>query len=76
MVAQQHVGWVAGMAVSAGVGAAMLLGGAGSAAADSTGADTAAADSVAADSAAARNDESAAGSAARTHKLPLTKCDA
>ena len=67
MVAQQHVGWVAGMAVSAGVGAAMLLGGAGSAAADSTGADTAAADSVAADSAAARNDESAAGSAARTH---------
>ncbi len=67
MVAQQHVGWVAGMAVSAGVGAAMLLGGAGSAAADSIGADTAAADSVAADSAAARNDESAAGSAARTH---------
>ena len=67
MVVQQHVGWVAGVAVSAGVGAAVLLGGAGSAAADSTATDAAAADSVAADSAASRNDESAAGSAARAH---------
>ncbi|WP_425004532.1 Ig-like domain-containing protein [Mycolicibacterium sp. S3B2] len=67
MVVQQHVGWVAGVAVSAGVGAAVLLGGAGSAAADSAGTDAAAADSVAADSAAARNDESAAGSAAGAH---------
>lgn len=28
MVAHEHVGWVAGLAVSAGVGAAVLLGGA------------------------------------------------
>lgn len=62
MVVQQHAGWVAGMAVSAGLGAAVLLGGAGSAAADSAGTDAGAADS-----AAARNDASAADSAARTH---------
>ena len=34
MLAQQRVGWVAGVAVSAGIGAAMLLGGTGTAAAD------------------------------------------
>lgn len=66
MVVQQHVGWVAGVAFSAGVGAAVLLGGAGSAAADSAGTDAAAADSVAADGAAARNDESVPDSAPRT----------
>ena len=41
---QQHIGWVAGVAMSAGVGAAVLLGGAAVAAADSSTSDTSASD--------------------------------
>jgi len=44
VVAQQHFGWVAGLAVSAGVGAAVLLGGAAVAAADTSASDSSASD--------------------------------
>lgn len=62
MGVQQHVGWVAGMAVSAGVGAAVLLGGAAVAGADTSVPDSSAADtkkSAAADTERADADERA-----------------
>lgn len=49
MVAHEHVGWVAGLAVSAGVGAAVLLGGAAVAGADTGAPDGSAAENSSAD---------------------------
>ncbi|MDZ4267074.1 MAG: Ig-like domain-containing protein [Mycobacterium sp.] len=63
MVAQQHLGWVAGLAASAGVGAAVLLGGAAVAAAETSASDSSASDSSASDNA----NESTADTGPRNH---------
>ena len=60
---QQHIGWVAGFAMSAGVGAAVLLGGTAVAAADTSTSDTSTSDSAASDSSTADTSESTADAA-------------